>query len=117
MAYNGFAPSEEFIKFRNEHGEDTFIKMNLLFIAFELSDLLDDNASVDGFDDLCEDILELSLDEAFEDYSVIEISDAILFIIYDSNYTVAEYEKTYKRNREKIVEELVAALENGSYKE
>jgi hypothetical protein len=110
MAYKDFVPSEEFKKFRDANGEDTYIKLNLLYIAFELYELYDGENVGSEFDDLCEDILELSLSEEFEDFDIIEISEAVVYIIRDSNYTVKEYENTYKRNREKVVEELLAVL-------
>lgn len=109
MAYNGFSPGREYQVFKDVHGEDTFITMNLLYIAFELSELYDD-AIVDDFDELCEDVLELSLDEEFENYDIVSVADAVNYIIHDSNYTVHEYHRTYKRNPDKVHEELLALL-------
>jgi hypothetical protein len=113
MPFSDFVPSLEYKKFEEQHGEDTFIKLNLLYIAFDMNELNDENIMSSEFDDLCEDVLEISLDEAFESYNVIDIADAVVFIIRDSNYTVLEYEKTYKRKRDKICEELLAYLESG----
>jgi hypothetical protein len=109
MAYNGFSPARELQSFKEEHGEDTFIMLNLLYIAFEISDLYDD-AIADDFDELCEDVLELSLDEEFENFDVVSVADAVDYIIHDSNYTVKEYHKTYKRDPDKVHEELLALL-------
>jgi hypothetical protein len=111
MSFDDFIPSVEYQKFEDQHGEDTFIKLNLLYIAFEINELNDENIKENEFDDLCEDILEISLDESFEAYNIIDIADAVVFIIHDSNYSVMEYERVYKRNRDKICEELLAYLE------
>lgn len=110
MAYNGFEAGREFQAFQDLHGEDTFIKMNLLYIAFEISELYD-AAIEDDFDELCADILELSLNEQFESFNIIDIADGVNFIIHDSNYTVREYHLTYKRNPDKVMEELLALFE------
>lgn len=113
MAYNGFSPSAEFLKFQQEHGEDTYITMNLLYTAFETFELYDPDTDEGEFDELCEIILEMSLDDEFENFTVIEVADGVLFIIRDSNYTVREYVETYRRRRDKVVEELLALLEKG----
>lgn len=112
MSFSDFTPSLEYKKFEEQHGEDTFIKLNLLYIAFDMNELNDENIQGSEFDDLCEDVLEISLDEAFESFNIIDIADAVVFIIHDSNYSVAEYEGVYKRKREKICEELLAYLES-----
>jgi hypothetical protein len=111
MAFNDYSPSGEFAKFQELHGEDTFIKLNLLYIAFEFDELNNQTVDSNDFDELCEDILEISLDEAFESYNVIDIADAALFIIKDSNYSVGEYARTYKRNSIRVKEEILALLE------
>ncbi|CDZ23718.1 hypothetical protein CCDG5_0587 [[Clostridium] cellulosi] len=111
MAEEAFIPSVEYKKFAEANGEDTFIRMNLLYIAFELNDLYSEENNADGeFDELCEDILDMYLDDQFEGFNVIDIADGAAFIIEDSNYTVHEYVRTYRRNREKICEELLAYL-------
>lgn len=111
MTYDDFAPGAEYKKIQEKYGDDTFIKLNLIYIAFEMDELNDENIDDGEFDDLCEDILEISLDENFGNFNVIDIADAAVFIIHDSNYTVREYERTYKRNRDKVCEELLAYLE------
>ena len=110
MAYQDFLPTRELKRLQEEYGDDFYIKINLLYIAFEMSELYDENSNETEFNELCEDILEISLDEQFEDYDIIDIADAAMYIISDSNYTVRDYEKTYKRNKEKVTEELLAVL-------
>jgi hypothetical protein len=112
MALSDFIPSLEYKKFEEQYGEDTFINLNLLYIAFEMDELNDENITGNEFDELCKDVLEISLDEDFESYSIIDVADAIIFIIHDSNYTVNEYETTYKRRHDKICEELLAYLDD-----
>lgn len=111
MAFNDFVPSQEYKKFEEKYGEDSFIKLNLLYLAFEMDELNDEKIEGTEFDDLCEDVLEISLDESFAKFNLIDIADAVVFIIHDSNYSVREYEHVYKRNRDKICEELLAYLE------
>ncbi|MDR3645729.1 MAG: hypothetical protein P4M02_11725 [Clostridia bacterium] len=111
MAYNGFVPSKEFQKFQKEHGEDTFIMMNLLYAAFEMNDVYDENTDEGEYDDLCDIVLEMFLDDEFEDYTLVDVADGAVYIINDSNYTVREYVETYRRKRDKVVEELLALLE------
>lgn len=111
MAIEGFVPSAEYKKFEAQHGEDTFIRLNLLYIAFEMNELLTDENNKNGeFDELCEDVLEMYLDDQFDDFNVVDIADGVLFIMNDSNYSISEYTRTYKKNREKICEELLAYL-------
>lgn len=111
MAIEGFVPSAEYKKFEAQHGEDTFIRLNLLYIAFEMNELLTDENNKNGeFDELCEDVLEMYLDDQFNDFNVVDIADGVLFIMNDSNYSISEYTRTYKKNREKICEELLAYL-------
>lgn len=111
MAIEGFVPSAEYKKFKAQHGEDTFIRLNLLYIAFEMNELLTDENNKNGeFDELCEDVLEMYLDDQFDDFNVVDIADGVLFIMNDSNYSISEYTRTYKKNREKICEELLAYL-------
>lgn len=114
MTYKDYIPSEEYKKFEQLHGEDTFIKLNLLYIAFELNELCDECGGDSAFDELCEDVLEIALDEAFERYNVIDVADAVEFIIHDSNYTVGSYESAYQRNKERVCEELLAYLDKKS---
>lgn len=112
MPSEGFIPSGEFRKFSEINGEDTFLRMNLLYIAFELNELYSEENNQKGeFDELCADILELYLDDAFESFNVVDVADGVLFIMNDSNYSISEYTRTYKRNRGKIVEELLAYLQ------
>lgn len=112
MSLENYIPSAEFNKFQEENGEDTFLKINLLYIAFELNDLYSEENNQKGeFDELCEDVLELYLDDQFDGYTVIDVADGVMFIINDSNYSISEYTRTYKRNREKICEELLALLQ------
>lgn len=113
MAYNGFSPAAEFSRFQQEHGEDTYITINLLYIAFEIFELYDPDTDEGEFDELCEIILEMALDDSFENYTIIDVADGALFIIRDSNYTVREYVQTYRRRKDKVVEELQALLEKG----
>lgn len=111
MAIEGFVPSAEYKKFEQANGEDTFIRINLMYIAFELNDIYSEENNKNGeFDELCEDILEIYLDDQFDGFNVIDIADGAAFIIGDSNYSVSEYTRTYKRDREKICEELLAYL-------
>lgn len=111
MEENSFVPSREYQKFAELNGEDTFIRLNLLYIAFELNELYSEENNQKGeFDELCEDVLEIYLDDQFESFNVVDIADGVAFIIDDSNYTIAEYVRTYRRNREKICEELLAYL-------
>ena len=112
MTFSDFVPSEEYQKIAQAYGDDTFIKLNLIYIAFEMDEINDENIQGGEFDELCEDVLEISLDPAFERYNIIDIADGVVFIIHDSNYTVAEYERTYKQKKEKICEELLAYLDN-----
>ena len=112
MTFRDFVPSEEYRKIAQAYGEDTFIKLNLIYIAFEMDEINDENITGSEFDELCEDVLEISLDPAFERYNIIDIADGVVFIIHDSNYTVVEYERTYKNRREKVCEELLAYLDN-----
>jgi hypothetical protein len=112
MALNDFVPSEEYKKFEEINGDDMFIKLNLLYIAFEMNEIYNEESNQRGeFDELCNDVLEIYLDEQFESYNVIDVADAVVFIVNDSNYSIAEYVSTYKRNAEKICEELLAYLE------
>lgn len=112
MALDDFVPSKEYKKFEEMNGEDTFIKLNLLYIAFEMNDIYSEESNQKGeFDKLCEDVLEIYLDEQFENYNVVDVADAVVFIINDSNYSVLEYVITYQRNRDKICEELLAYLD------
>jgi hypothetical protein len=112
MALDNFIPSREYQNFKKTNGEDTFIRLNLLYIAFEMNDVYDEESNLNGeFDELCEDVLEIYLDEQFDSYNVIDVADGVAFIIKDSNYSIAEYTRTYKRNREKICEELLAYLD------
>lgn len=112
MTFSDFVPSEEYRKIAEAYGDDTFIKLNLIYIAFEMDEINDENIEGGEFDELCEDVLEISLDPAFERYNIIDIADGVVFIIHDSNYTVAEYERTYKQRKGKICEELLAYLDN-----
>ena len=112
MSFSDFVPSLEYKRFEEQHGDDTFIKLNLLYIAFDMNELNDENIMDHEFDDLCEDVLEISLNEDFERFNIIDIADAVVFIINDSNYTVKEYESVYKRKQEKILEELLSYLES-----
>ena len=112
MTFNDFVPSVEYKKFQEQHGEDTFIKLNLLYLAFEMDELNDESIMDGAFDELCEDVLEISLSEDFEGYNIIDIADAVMFIIRDSNYTVAQYHDRYKRKPEIICEELLACLDS-----
>jgi hypothetical protein len=106
-----FIPSAEYKKFEETHGEDTFIRLNLMYIAFELNDIYSEESNEKGeFDELCEDILEIYLDDQFDGFNVIDIADGVSFIIDDSNYSISEYVRTYKKNRDKICEELLAYL-------
>jgi len=112
MALDDFVPSGEYKKFEEINGEDTFIKLNLLYIAFEMNEIYSEESNQRGeFDELCRDVLEIYLDDEFETYNVVDVADAVVFIINDSNYTIAEYVSTYKRNAEKVSEELFAYLE------
>lgn len=112
MAIENFVASKEYKKFEETNGEDTFIRMNLIYIAFEMNDIYSDESNQNGeFDELCEDVLEIYLDEQFDSYNVVDVADGVEFIITDSNYSIAEYTRTYKRNRGKICEELLAYLE------
>jgi hypothetical protein len=112
MALGDFVPSGEYKKFEEINGEDTFIKLNLLYIAFEMNEIYSEESNQRGeFDELCRDVLEIYLDDEFETYNVVDVADAVVFIINDSNYTIAEYVSTYKRNAEKVSEELFAYLE------
>lgn len=112
MALNDFVPSKEYKKFEEANGEDTFLKLNLLYLAFEMNDIYSEEKNRNGeFDELCADVLEIYLDDQFNDYNVIDVADGVMFIINDSNYSIAEYVQTYKRNREKICEELLAYLD------
>lgn len=112
MAIEGFSPSAEYRKISEQYGEDTFLKLNLIYLAFEMDEINDDDIQGSEFDDLCEDALEIALDPQFESYNLIDIADAMVFIIHDSNYTVREYEATYKKRRDKVCEELLAYLES-----
>ena len=112
MTFSDFIPSNEYRKFEDQHGEDSFIKLNLLYLALEMNELNDENVTDDSFDELCEDVLEISLNEAFESYNIIDIADAVIFIIRDSNYTVAQYHARYKLKSDVICEELIAFIES-----
>lgn len=112
MPIEGFSPSAEYRKIAGQYGDDTFLKLNLIYLAFEMDEINDDAIQGSEFDDLCEDVLEIALDEQFEPYDIIDIADAVVFIIHDSNYTVREYETTYKKRRDKVCEELLAYLES-----
>lgn len=112
MALENFAPSLEYKKFEEANGEDTFLKINLIYIAFEMNELYSDENNQDGqFDELCEDVLEIYLDGTFDDYNIVDVIDGVVFIIKDSNYSISEYVRTYKNNRDKIIEELLAYLD------
>ena len=111
MSLENFAPGREYKNFEEKHGEDTFIDLNLLYIAFEINDIYDEENSENGeFDELCADILEMYLDDQFDSFNVVDVADGVDFIIKDSNYTVKEYILRYKRNKEKMCEELLAYL-------
>lgn len=111
MSLNDFVPSKEYKKFEEANGNDTFIKLNLLYLAFEMNDIYSEKSNQEGeFDELCTDVLEIYLDDQFDSYNIIDIADGVMFIIKDSNYSIAEYTRTYKRDREKICEELLAYL-------
>lgn len=111
MSIEGFVPSKEFANFGELHGEDTFIRLNLLYIAFDMNEIYSEENNQNGeFDELCEDVLELYLDDQFDEYNIVDVADGVVFIIGDSNYSVSEYVRTYKRNREKVCEELLAYL-------
>ena len=112
MNFSDFSPSAEYKKFETQYGEDTFLKLNLLYIAFDMNELNDEKIIDTEFDDLCEDVLEISLNEDFERFNIIDIADAVVFIIRDSNYTVKEYETAYHSKNERILEELLAYLES-----
>lgn len=112
MALEGFAPGAAFKDFGEKNGEDTFIRINLLYLAFAMNELNTEENNASGeFDELCEDILEIYLDDQFDDFNILDVADGAMFIIADSNYTVKEYVRTYKRDREKICEELLAYLQ------
>lgn len=114
--YKDFSPSGEYAKFKEANGEDTFLKMNLLYAAFLLDGLYRQENS-DEFDDLCEDVLELSLAEEFDRFSMEDVAEAVEYIIRDSNYTIQEYHKAYKRDGERVTEELIALLDSGKLNE
>jgi hypothetical protein len=111
MSYNGFSGGKEYFKFLEQHGEDTDNMINLLYIAYQISELYDEDSAND-FDELCEDILEIYFDDSFEDYNVVTVADTVLFIIKDSNYTVTSYIKRYRRSKDIMLEELLAQLED-----
>lgn len=112
MPSDGFVPSAEYRRFSEQNGEDTFLRMNLLYIAFELNELYSEENNQKGeFDELCADILELYLDDAFESFNVVDVADGVQFIITDSNYSISEYTHTYRRDRGKVAEELLAYLQ------
>jgi hypothetical protein len=111
MSYNGFSGGKEYFNFLEQHGEDTDNMINLLYIAYQISELYDED-NPDDFDELCEDILEIYFDDDFEDYNVVNIADAVLFIIKDSNYTVQSYIKRYRKSKDIMLEELLAQLES-----
>lgn len=111
MALENFSPSGAYNEFENQNGEDTYIKLNLMYIAMELNEVYSEENNKNGeFDDLCEDVLEMYLDDAFEGYKVEDIADGIIFIMGDSNYSIKEYTHTYRHNKDKITEELLAYL-------
>jgi hypothetical protein len=112
MALEGFAPGATFKDFEEKNGEDTFIRINLLYLAFAMNELNTEENNGDGeFDELCEDVLEIYLDDQFDEFNVLDVADGAMFIIADSNYTVKEYVRTYKRDRERVCEELLAYLQ------
>lgn len=111
MSYNGFSAGTEYFKFLEQHGEDTDNMINLLYIAYQISELYDEYNSND-FDELCEDILEIYFDDSFEDFNVVTVADPVLFIIKDSNYTVSSYVQRYRRSKDIMLEELLAQLES-----
>lgn len=110
MPYNGFVPSEELQKFEQEHGEDSFIMMNLLYAAFEMGDLFDPDNDEGEFDELCDDVVEMFLDDQFENFTVVDVADGVMYIISDSNYTVRSYTEAYRRHKDRSMEELLAFL-------
>lgn len=112
MALEGFAPGAAYRDFEAQNGEDTFIHINLLYLAFTMNELNTEENNREGeFDELCEDILEIYLDDQFDEFNLLDVAEGAMFIISDSNYTVPEYTRTYKRNRDKICEELLAYLQ------
>jgi hypothetical protein len=111
MSYNGFSAGKEYFKFFEQHGEDTDNMINLLYIAYQISELYDEN-NADDFDELCEDILDTYFDDSFENYNVVSVTDAVLYIIKDSNYTVTSYIKRYRKSKDIMLEELLAQLED-----
>ena len=119
MSYNGFSAGAAYRAFKEEHGEDAYNLINLLYIASELDDLYDPDVDEGEFDELCELVLDLYLDEQFEPYDVVDVSEAVRYIIGDSNYTVKSYVASYQRNRDRVAEEVLALLEReiGEYDE
>jgi hypothetical protein len=111
MSLENFAPSIEYKKFEEQHGEDTFIDLNLLYIAFEINDIREEkNPKDEEFDELCADILEMYLDDRFDSFNVVDVADGVDFIIKDSNYSIKEYILRYKRDKDQMCEELLAYL-------
>ncbi len=112
MAIEDFSPSAEYKKFEELNGEDTFINLNLIYIEFAMNEVYTEDSGANGeFDELCRDALEIYLDEQFDSFNVVDVTDGIVFIMQDSNYSVSEYTRTYRRNRDKICEELLAYLQ------
>lgn len=112
MSLENYVPSKEYKDFEKQNGEDTFIKLNLLYLAFAMNEIYSDEKNKEGeFDELCRDVLDMYLDDQFDSYNIIDIAEGTMFIIKDSNYTIKEYVRTYERNHEKICEELLAYLD------
>ena len=111
MLYEGFSPSAAYRAFKEEHGEDAYNLVGLLYIASELDDLYDADTDDGEFDELCELVLDLYLDEIFEAYDIVDVTEAVRYIIGDSNYTVKSYVARWRRDREAVAEEALALLE------
>lgn len=110
MLPENFSPAGEIAAFRETNGEDSFNKINLLYIASMLYKP-DSEVETEDFDRLCEDLLDLSLDEAFDGYTTPAVVKAAKFIMKDSSYTVPSYARACENRRDRVTEELLYLLD------
>lgn len=104
MSYNGFSASTEIDKFLQEYGEEAADKLDLLYIAYEIYDLLEQGADTDDFDELCADVLEIAKNERFQDDNLLDVADAVLCVMEDNDTSVEQMIADFQENPDQVMD-------------
>lgn len=104
MSYNGFSASAAIDKFLQEYGDEAADKLDLLYIAYEMYDLMEQGADADEFDELCADVLEIAKDEHFQDDNLLDVADAVLCVMEDNDVSVGQMITDYRENPDGVMD-------------